>query len=272
MVLFVAGRTLAAWNRRNQVIRAQFLGRKFRTAKCLRRESRKNRRNLTPFRSVWQDLFWRETRTMSQAEPETEQLLDRAVQGDQTALGQLLERHRQRLRHMIALRLDRRLQARLDPSDVLQETLAEAARRLADYVQSRPLPFYPWLRQLAWERLVQLHRRHVRAGKRSVRREQVVLPLSDESALALADRLMSRDSSPSDRLRRNEQSRRVQAILAQLAESDREILVLRYLEHLSTQEIAAVLGLTPAGVKTRQLRALQRLRDLLDDDVGGDML
>jgi RNA polymerase sigma-70 factor (ECF subfamily) len=208
---------------------------------------------------------------MNPAEPDTEQLLARFAQGDQAVLGQLLERHRPRLRQMIALRLDRRLQARLDPSDVLQETLAEAAQRMVDYARDRPLPFYPWLRQLAWERLVQLHRRHVRAGKRSVRREQADLPLSDESVLALADRLASRGSSPSDRLQRSEQRRRVQAILEQLAGSDREILVLRYLEHLSTQELAAVLGLTQAGVKTRQLRALQRLRDLLGDQVGEEM-
>ena len=208
---------------------------------------------------------------MDQAEPETEQLLTRAAQGDQTALGQLLGLHRQRLRQMIALRLDRQVQARLDPSDVVQETLAEAARRLADYARLRPLPFYPWLRQLAWERLVQLHRRHVQAGKRSVRREQADLPLSQESALALADRLVSRGSSPSARLHRSEQRRRVQAILAQLAEADREVLVLRYLEHLSTPELAAILGLTPAGVKTRQLRALQRLRDLLGENDAEDM-
>ena len=204
---------------------------------------------------------------MNQADPETEQLLTRAAQGDQTALEQLFGLHRQRLRQMIALRLDRQVQARLDPSDVVQETLAEAARRLADYARLRPLPFYPWLRQHAWERLVQLHRRHVRAGKRTVRREQGELLLSEASALALADRLVSRGSSPSARLRRSEQRRRVQAILAQLAEADREVLVLRYLEHLSTPELAAILGLTPAGVKTRQLRALQRLRDLLGDDV-----
>ena len=208
---------------------------------------------------------------MSEPEPDTEQLLTRAAQGDQTALGQLLGLHRQRLRQMIALRLDRQVQARLDPSDVVQETLAEAARRLADYARQRPLPFYPWLRQLAWDRLVQLHRRHVRAGKRTVRREQADLSLSQESALALADRLVSRGSSPSARLRRSEQRRRIQAILAQLAEADREVLVLRYLEHLSTPELAAILGLTPAGVKTRQLRALRRLRDLLGDDVAEDI-
>ena len=92
-----------------------------------------------------------------------------------------------------------------------------------------------------------------------------------QSALALADRLVSRGSSPSARLRRSEQRHRVQAILGQLADADREVLVLRYLEHLSTQEMSAILGLTPAGVKTRQLRALRRLRDLLGDDVAEDM-
>jgi RNA polymerase sigma-70 factor (ECF subfamily) len=209
--------------------------------------------------------------TPAAPDTDTEHLLERFAQGDEAARGQLLGRHRQRLRHMIALRLDRRLQARLDPSDVVQETLAEAARRLVDYARLRPLPFYPWLRQLAWERLVQLHRKHVRAGKRSVRREQADLPLPDESAVALVDRLVSRGSSPSARLRHHEQARRVQAILARLDESDREVLVLRYLEHLSTEELAAVLGLTAAGVKTRQLRALRRLRDLLGDDLGEDM-
>jgi RNA polymerase sigma-70 factor (ECF subfamily) len=207
---------------------------------------------------------------MNPAEDDTEQLLAGVAQGDHSALGLLLEQHRPRLRQMIALRLDRRLQARLDASDVRQETLAEATQRMADYARDRPLPFYPWLRQLAWERLVQLHRRHIRAGKRSVRREQTDLPLSDESVQALVDRLVSRGSSPSARLNRSEQRRRVQAILEQLSASDREVLILRYLEHLSTQELAAVLGLTPAGVKTGQLRALQRLRDLLDDDVGED--
>jgi RNA polymerase sigma-70 factor (ECF subfamily) len=208
---------------------------------------------------------------MNPAEPDTEQLLACIAQGDQAALGQLLELHRPKLRNMIALRLDRRLHARLDPSDVLQETLAEATQRLAEYARLRPMPFYPWLRQLAWERLVQLHRRHVRAGKRSVRREQADSPLSDESVLRLVDRLVSRGSSPSARLHRSEQRRRVQTILEQLAPSDREVLVLRYLEHLCTQEIAAILGLTPAGVKTRQLRALQRLRDLLGDEVAEEM-
>jgi RNA polymerase sigma-70 factor (ECF subfamily) len=209
---------------------------------------------------------------MTPPQPDTEQLLTRCAQGDAAAAGALLERHRERLRHMVALRLDRRLWARVDPSDVVQDALAEAARKLPDYARLRPLPFYPWLRQLAWERLAQLHRWHVRASKRSVEREAgPVLPLPDESAHALAERLVARGSSPSAGVRRAEQRGQVQAALAALAEGEREVLVLRYLEHLSTREIAVVLGLTEAGVKTRQLRALRRLRDLLGDDLSGEL-
>jgi RNA polymerase sigma-70 factor (ECF subfamily) len=205
-------------------------------------------------------------------DPDTDQLLQRVAAGDLAARGLLLDRHRPRLRQMIALRLDRRLWARVDPSDVLQETLAEADQKLADYARRRPLPFYPWLRRLAWERLVQVHRRHVRARRRTVQREaDPAPPLPDESALDLADRLAARGSSPSARLRRDELCGCLRRALAQLPEGDREVLVLRYLEDLSPKEIAAVLDVTEAAVKMRQLRALRRLRDLLGDDFAEEL-
>jgi RNA polymerase sigma-70 factor (ECF subfamily) len=201
--------------------------------------------------------------------PDTDQLLDRANHGDGTARQQLLTRHRQRLRKMIALRLDRRLAARVDPSDVVQEALAEADRKLADYLRDRPLPFYPWLRQIAAERLAKLHHRHLHAGKRNARREEPgVLNLPDESALQLAGRLISPESSPSKQLLRRELRQRVQDALARLAERDRDVLVLRYLEQLSTKQTAEVLGITDGAVKTRHLRALERLRALLGEDLG----
>jgi len=99
-----------------------------------------------------------------------ETLLAQAA-ADEAARQELLARHRQRLRQMIAVRIDLRLGRRLDPSDVVQEVLAQAWQNLDDYLQRRPLPFYPWLRQLAWERLVKLHRRHIQAQKRSLTRE-----------------------------------------------------------------------------------------------------
>jgi RNA polymerase sigma-70 factor (ECF subfamily) len=207
---------------------------------------------------------------MAPQEPDTDLLLERAGEGDVAARQQLLVRHRQRLRQMVALRMDRRLAARVDPSDVVQETLAEAIGKLSDYLRRRPLLFYPWLRQLAWERLVGLHRRHVRAQRRSVLREEERPPLPDGSAVELADRLLARGSSPSARLDRQEQRDRVRAALARLAEHDREVLVLRHLEQLSTREIAAVLGVTEGAVYTRHLRALERLRGLLGDELEED--
>ena len=200
-------------------------------------------------------------------DPETIRLLDRAEGGDDAARQQLLARYRARLKQMVAVRLDRRIAARVDPSDVVQEALAEAGRRLEEYLRDRPLPFYPWLRQLAWERLIDLRRRHLRAGRRSVRREEPwSLSLPDESAAALAGRLAASGTSPSDRLIRAELRDRVQAALARLAPRDREVLVLRHLEQLSTAEAAAVLGLGEEAVKSRHRRALERLRALLEDD------
>src|SRR6266436_992052 len=122
---------------------------------------------------------------------DTEELLNHAERGDDAAREELLMHHRNRLKRMIAIRLDRRMAARVDPSDVVQETLTQAAQRLSSYLRDRPVPFYPWLRQLAWERLIELNRRHIYAQKRSVTREESCsMELPDESALELANRLL----------------------------------------------------------------------------------
>jgi RNA polymerase sigma-70 factor (ECF subfamily) len=194
---------------------------------------------------------------------DTEQLLNRAAGGDEAARGQLLQRHRDRLKRMVTVRADPRLAARVDPSDVVQDTLAEAAGRLDGYLRERPLPFYPWLRQIAQERLAALHRRHVHAQRRTVAREEGAMDLPGRSALALAERLFARSSSPSARLHRQELQARVRAALAALPDQDREILVLRVLEELPAKEIAAVLGISAGAVRLRQVRALYRLRELL---------
>jgi RNA polymerase sigma-70 factor (ECF subfamily) len=202
---------------------------------------------------------------MGQVDLETEALIERARGGDAAARQQLLARHRARLRQMVAVHLDRRVAARVDPSDVVQEALADAADKLDNYLRQRPLPFYPWLRRLTWERLVKLHRRHIAAGRRSVTREEPA-PLPDESAMELARRLVAPGMSPSNLVLRQELQGRVQAALAALPWRDREVLVLRYLEQLSTAEVAAVLDITPGAVKLRHLRALERLRGLLGDE------
>ena len=196
---------------------------------------------------------------------DTEQLMDRACRGDAAARQELLVRYRDRLCRMVRVRLDRRLAARIDPSDVVQEALLEADRKLAAYLHERPLPFYPWIRRLAWERLVKLHRRHLQA-RRSVTREDHGVPdLPDESALELAGRLIASGTSPSGRLAGKERRDQLLAALTRLEERDREVLVLRYLEELPTREIAVLLETTEGAIRTRHVRALQRLRVLLGE-------
>lgn len=199
---------------------------------------------------------------MTLPESENEALLARAQAGDHAASEELLAKHRGRLRQMVSARIDTRLAGRLDPSDVVQEALADAARKLPAYLQDRPLPLYPWLRRLTCERLAKLHRHH-RGGKRAIDRER---DLADASADLLAKFFATSATSPSGRAGRREQHERVRAALDQLSERDREVLVLRYLEQLSTRETAEALGIREGAVKVRHLRALQRLRLLLGED------
>jgi RNA polymerase sigma-70 factor (ECF subfamily) len=168
---------------------------------------------------------------------------------------------------MVAVRIDPRVAARLDPSDVVQDTLAEAHRRLDDYLAAQPVPFYLWLRQLAQDRLIDLHRRHVLASRRSVGREVPAGPeLSDASVTELADRITSRAPGPSEAAHRREQAGLLRAALTRLPDTDREVLILRHLEELTPREIADVLGVTQAVVYSRHLRALRRLRR----EIGGE--
>jgi RNA polymerase sigma-70 factor (ECF subfamily) len=198
---------------------------------------------------------------------DTDTLIRKARQGDAAAREQLLGRHRGRLRHLVAYRLDPRLAARVDPSDVVQEALADASRKLSDYLEHRPLPYYPWLRQLALERLLKLHRRHITAQKRSVtREEELIPPLPDESALELAGQLVAR-GQPIGHLLRIELRQRVRTVLAKLEPRDREVLVLRHVEQMSAREMAAVLGITAGAVRVRHLRALQRFQYLLGQEI-----
>src|SRR5581483_10047469 len=158
-------------------------------------------------------------RTVAHTEPNTDELLARTAAGDRPAREQLLGRHRDKLRRMVAIRLDRRLAARVDPSDVVQEALADADRRLDDYLRERPLPYYPWLRRLAWDRLTKARRRHT-AGRRDVGREAPP-ELPEESAVELAERVLADDTGPEDAAVRREQRQRVRAALDRLAPVDR---------------------------------------------------
>ncbi len=195
-------------------------------------------------------------------QPDTEKLVERAGRGDRLAVEQLLARYRDRLRQMVTLRMDDRLLSRIDPSDVVQETLMIASERLPEYLHRPTLAFYPWLRRIAWERLVDLHRQHIRSQRRSVSREEP-LAISDNSAGQLAECLGLSVTGPLKRLLRAELVGRVRAALQQLTEGDREILLLRHLEQLKLVECSTVLDISETAAKKRYLRALERLRRVL---------
>lgn len=194
----------------------------------------------------------------------TEQLLSLVVAGDPSAVNQLLDRHRAKLRRMIDVYLDPRVAVRADGSDVVQEALAEAAVKLPAFARQGNFPFYPWLRQLAWDRLVQLHRRHIGAAKRTVKREQAGVEFdSDHSLLQLADWVAAKESSPSQQRIREERRQELMVSLQTLPEHYRQVVVLRHLEELQFHEIAAVLQLGIEAVRSLYRRAIERLHGLL---------
>jgi RNA polymerase sigma-70 factor (ECF subfamily) len=207
---------------------------------------------------------------MPNADFDTDLLVDRARAGDLTSVAVLMQRHRQRLKQMIDARMDPRLRSRLDPSDVIQDALTTAAQQFAEYLETQPIPFYPWLRRITWQKLVHAHQMHLDAAKRSVRRErQGFWGLSDRSASQLLDRLdglPGNTSTPSVAANREESRRRVTLALASLAELDREVLVQRYVEQMSMKEIGAGLDISEAAVQMRHMRALQKMHKLLKGD------
>jgi RNA polymerase sigma-70 factor (ECF subfamily) len=186
--------------------------------------------------------------------------------------GRLLERHRDRLRRMVVLRLDMRLQGRVDPSDVIQEALLEATRRREEYGRDREhMPFYLWLRFLVGQKILEQHRRHLGAQSRDIGREVSLYrgPMPEATSAAIAAQLIGRHSSPSQAAIRAERKLRLQEALNRMDSIDREILVLRHYEQLSNGEVALVLGLDKSAASKRYARALVRLKDVLSAMPGG---
>jgi len=202
---------------------------------------------------------------------DTEWLLQQARAGEPTALNDLFARHRERLLRMVQMRLDWRLQGRVDASDVIQDACLEAARRLPDYLREPRMPLFLWLRFLVGERLLIVHRRHLGAKARDARREvslyQDALP--EASSAALAAQLLGQHTSPSEAAVRAERLLRLQEAINRLDMLDREVLSLRHFEQLSRRETAQVLGIEEAAAAKRYIRALQRLKDILAGFPGG---
>jgi RNA polymerase sigma-70 factor (ECF subfamily) len=197
--------------------------------------------------------------------PETQDLLAQARAGQPAAVERLLAAHREPLRRMIGLRLDPALAARLDASDIVQDVLLEAHRRLEEYLRNPVMPFRLWLRHIAKDHVIDAHRRHRLAQRRSLDREQPLVPavLADHSSAELAAQLLDHERTPASAAIQHELQRRLDAAIAALDEDDREVILLRHREQLSNQEAAVALGLTEAAASMRYLRAVRRLRAAL---------
>jgi len=208
---------------------------------------------------------------MSAHSNDTDDLLKGAAHGDQNSWNALLARHAQRLRRLVAFRMDQRLQGRIDPSDVMQETCLEAWQHLQDYLQDPKLPFFLWLRGIAGNKLRELHRHHLGAQKRDAGREVSIYPGTPQEATsaALAAHLLGRLTQPSAAAMRAEIKVRLHEALNQMDAMDREVLALRHFEFLTPRETAEVLGIKEKAAAMRYVRALRRLKEILTILPGG---
>src|SRR5262245_54227366 len=192
-------------------------------------------------------------------------LLQQAAGGDEQAFQDLFARYRERLKRMVRLRLSRRLQGRVDDSDVLQEAYIEISKRLPEYALAPELPFFLWLRHMTGLKLIEIHRRHLGTQMRDADREVSLhrggLPEAD--SVSLACQLLGKLTTPSQAAIKAETRICVQEALNCMDPIDREVLALKHFEQLSTSEIARVLGLSKAGAGSRYLRALKRLKEVL---------
>ena len=187
------------------------------------------------------------------------ELLERARQGDQAAFEDLFSRFRAPLLRAINLRLDRRVAARVDASDILQEAYLEAARRLAQ--QPPDMPVELWLRWIAHEKVLTCHRQHLFAGKRAVARE--VPPLPVDSSAQFVRGMIGKEPSPSRALAAVELTEKLRLALQQLDDDERDLILWRHFEQLTNRDIARLLDITHAAANKRYIRALDRLRGIL---------
>jgi RNA polymerase sigma-70 factor (ECF subfamily) len=198
---------------------------------------------------------------------ETQELLRIARAGDSAAVNSLLERHREALRRMIDVRLDRRIRQRVDASDVVQDVLIDAHRRFGDYLSNPAMPFGLWLRHIAQDRLIDAHRRHRDAARRSLDREQplVIAGHDDRSTIELAAQLWDRQLTPAAAATIRELQQRFAAAVELLDDQDREVVLMRHFEQMTNGEVAESLGLSPPAASMRYLRAIRRLREVLGE-------
>ena len=205
---------------------------------------------------------------------ETEVLQRQVLDGNtDEAVGQLMQKYQARLERVVGFRMDRRLKARLDANDVVQEAFFEALRRLDDYkTSSDKMSFFLWLRFLTLQKLCQLHRHHLGVAARDANRDVPIhrRGLPQATSMVLAAQLLGNMTSPSLAAGRKERKAKLERALEEIDEIDREVLALRHFEQLSNHETAILLELGETAASNRYVRALQRLKVVLKSLKNGE--
>lgn len=192
--------------------------------------------------------------------PVPELLLESARAGDSTALGQLLDRHRNYLVLLARIQIGRRLQGKVDAADLVQDTFLEAHRNFARFEGITGETFLAWLRQILAGQLAHLVRRFLGTQARDVHLEQTIEQELSHSSDLLDRGLADRQASPSDVVSRREQAVLLADALNRLPEDYRDVIILRQLEGQSFAEVAARLQRSVDSVQKLWVRALDRLR------------
>lgn len=192
------------------------------------------------------------------------ELIRRGIQSGEAKLGQVLAKHRDRLKRLIELRLDPRVKGRVDSSDVIQETQITAMARIEEYLVDPEVPLFVWLRFLALQTVTDAHRRHLGAKVRNVQREIAIDQFPAASCAALANQLVGQLTTASQALEKVEAKRRLEDAIKAMTPKDREVIMLRHYEQLSQKEAARVLGISEAATGSRHVRALTKLRRMLE--------
>ena len=193
-------------------------------------------------------------------------LLDRVRSGDSAALATLFDSHRERLRRMVQFRMDARLRGRVDPDDIVQEAYLDAAQRAENLRGEDEHSGFVWLRLIVNQTLINVHRRHLGAKMRDVGREahRSTVNESNSTAGSIVANLLGHMTSPTQAARRAEFQAQLEAGLSAMDPLDREVLALRHFEELSNAEVALELDMQPKAASMRYVRALKRLKEILD--------
>jgi RNA polymerase sigma-70 factor (ECF subfamily) len=197
--------------------------------------------------------------------PESTDKLLNDARGGGDAVDRLLGEFREPLRRMVRQRMDPALARRVDASDIVQDVLIEATQRLQEYLKKPEMPFHLWVRHLAQDRIIDTHRRHRAAQRRSIDREQPIArpAWNDESNASFVMNFVDREATPASEAIRQELSRKLNAAIDEMDDDDREILLMRHQEMLGNQEVAQALAITEAAASMRYLRAVRRLKAIL---------